>query len=358
MELKQLSGASIKLMIRYPWSHITIDFLKKNNIDIEYLLSQQALIDKAKKRVIKILEKKKASHQTEESFEEVYVYYITLILVTATESFYLARLISTFEQKRAFNYLKDEDNIVLVNIARNTFGWDISHGLFKINETAYEFRIHFINYLDGSRNINDKYWQLVNKLIKEGYVYLSKKEIARLLSEKVREKVFEKITKTKIKRIPAQLETAVKEIKEIIEKTEMKFYSEKKIKRKSSDIFPPCMRYILNKIKKGENLPHIARFAITSFLLNAGFSVDDVIDIWRLSPDFDEDIARYQVEHIAGLRGSGTKYTPPSCKTLKVHGICTEEMQCDEEKNPIRYYFRRLRGMKTNESKKHNVPQK
>jgi len=115
------------------------------------------------------------------------------------------------------------------------------------------------------------------------------------------------------------------------------------------------MKYLLAKVKKGENLSHLARFAITSFLVNIGFSIDEIVDLWRSSPDFDENIARYQVEHIAGLRGSGTKYIPPSCKTLKVHGICPSGVECDEKKNPLKYYYRKLKERK---GRKSNAKQK
>lgn len=30
----------------------------------------------------------------------------------------------------------------------------------------------------------------------------------------------------------------------------------------------------------------------------------------------------YQVEHIAGMRGSGARYIPPKCETMRTHGLC------------------------------------
>jgi len=59
--------------------------------------------------------------------------------------------------------------------------------------------------------------------------------------------------------------------------------------------------------------------------------------------DFNERMTRYQVEHIAGSRGSSTKYTPPNCDTLKTHGICvSHDKECVKAVNPLICYKRKL----------------
>jgi DNA primase large subunit len=56
-------------------------------------------------------------------------------------------------------------------------------------------------------------------------------------------------------------------------------------------------------------------------------------------PDFNEKIARYQVEHIAGLRGSRTRYKPPSCQTMRSLGLCVEDGRLCPKwiKNPLEF---------------------
>ena len=111
--------------------------------------------------------------------------------------------------------------------------------------------------------------------------------------------------------------------------------------------FPPCIGAIMDSVRRGDEVPHHARFALAAFLLNIGWSVDEVVDVFRTVPDFNEKVTRYQVEHIAGLRGGKTRYSAPSCDWMRSHGLCVSE--CNVA-NPVQYYFRsgrRRRGRVT-----------
>lgn len=73
----------------------------------------------------------------------------------------------------------------------------------------------------------------------------------------------------------------------------------------------------------------------------------DVVNLFRSSADFNERMTRYQVEHIAGDRGSRTKYKPPTCETLKTHGLCPGPDQlCRRIRHPLSYYSRKTRMLK------------
>jgi DNA primase large subunit len=107
--------------------------------------------------------------------------------------------------------------------------------------------------------------------------------------------------------------------------------------------FPPCMKQLYDKAKSGRSISHISRFALTSFLINIGMSVEEVINLFRSSSDFNERLTRYQVEHIAGERGSRTKYLPPKCSVLRTHGVCVNSNEtCKKVIHPLSYYRRKL----------------
>ncbi|MDW8011110.1 MAG: hypothetical protein RMH84_05920, partial [Sulfolobales archaeon] len=55
-------------------------------------------------------------------------------------------------------------------------------------------------------------------------------------------------------------------------------------------------------------------------------------------------IARYQVEHLAGLRGSGKRYRTYSCEKMKSLGLCVAECST---RTPLQYYRRAVRELKT-----------
>jgi len=97
---------------------------------------------------------------------------------------------------------------------------------------------------------------------------------------------------------------------------------------------PPCMVAILEALKRGENLPHTARFAITTYLLKRGWDVEQIVDLFRNAPDFNEKITRYQVQHIAGRAGGRKEYAVPSCKTMREWGLCITNCGI---KNPLEY---------------------
>jgi DNA primase large subunit len=81
------------------------------------------------------------------------------------------------------------------------------------------------------------------------------------------------------------------------------------------------------------------RFALTSFLVNVGMDIDEMVELYTSVTDFDESLTRYQIEHIAGMRGGQRKYSPPTCSTLNTHGICREKNSiCQYVRHPLRYY--------------------
>ncbi|MCZ7405541.1 MAG: DNA primase regulatory subunit PriL, partial [Candidatus Methanoperedens sp.] len=104
--------------------------------------------------------------------------------------------------------------------------------------------------------------------------------------------------------------------------------------------FPPCMVHALSNAKGGVNLPHSMRFALVSFLLNIGMNTDGIIELFKVSPDFDEERTRYQVMHIHGA--TGTAYTSPSCATMITYGNCFgKEALCERISHPLNYYRRK-----------------
>jgi DNA primase large subunit len=71
--------------------------------------------------------------------------------------------------------------------------------------------------------------------------------------------------------------------------------------------------------------------------------IENVIELFKNFSDFNERMTRYQVEHIAGERGSRTRYIPPKCDTLKTHGVCANpDTLCQKIRHPLSYYKKKL----------------
>ncbi|MPN40412.1 hypothetical protein SDC9_187949 [bioreactor metagenome] len=83
------------------------------------------------------------------------------------------------------------------------------------------------------------------------------------------------------------------------------------------------------------------RFAMTSFLLNVGMSVDEILNLFNISPDFDAEKTLYQIEHIAGA--TGNVYKPPACDTMRTYGNCVgKDRLCEKISHPLGYYERKV----------------
>ena len=191
--------------------------------------------------------------------------------------------------------------------------------------------VHVKDYLKAAVRLKAPEWKLYSRSLNGGFVRVSRNEFFRIVEEYLREKLSEKVSyefegMEKLLKIVFEFESRRKEMD--VEGV------------KNAECYPPCFKKIISDLKAGVNVPHSARFALASFLLRIGHSVDEVLQIFSYAPDFDEEKARYQVEHIAGMRGSGKEYEVPSCETMKTYHNCFSDCKT---KHPMEYYRRCIR---------------
>ena len=103
-------------------------------------------------------------------------------------------------------------------------------------------------------------------------------------------------------------------------------------------ITPPCIDHLYKVLNNSENLPHSARLLLATFLLFSGKSIEDIIEIFKKLPDYNEQITRYQLEHLSGKKGGSKKYFVPSCEKIKLENLCHETFVCKGIINPIHYW--------------------
>jgi DNA primase large subunit len=207
--------------------------------------------------------------------------------------------------------------------------------------------LFFTDYLRNATRFQAKGWKLVNRVVLNGEVYLTKDDTARLLEEEVRVHIEKKLDIKEKIALPQNVAGRVERLKQAFTKQKGKIELEGFPKEFVVSAFPPCIKHMYDGITSGHHLSHIGRFALTSFLTNIGMTAEEVINLYRSLSDFKERLTRYQVEHIAGGRGSRTKYIPPRCDTLRTHGVCTgmDEI-CRRIRHPLAYYRRKLRTIK------------
>ena len=278
-------------------------------------------------------------------------------MVTSTNDKLLKRRYSLAEAKRAYNLLRQENEEKITAIAKKLGLRTKPAKTYNENSriTSSGFYLNFIDYLKGASIFHERKWKLVNRTMQHGEVQVTKDEAARLTAEQIQAHMEEKLgAKTDLKidlTLPQSVVNRTEKLKQL-HLTLRKVQEEEMPKETAVDAFPPCVQKLYKTASDKGHLSHIERFTLTSFLLNAGMPIENVVECFRPASDFSEKMTRYQVEHIAGGRGTGEKYIPPKCDTLRTHGICTGGDEICESPwrplHPLQYYRKKTRLMKPN----------
>ncbi|PVX25975.1 MAG: hypothetical protein CW691_02765 [Candidatus Bathyarchaeum sp.] len=318
-------------------------------------------LDRAEKRVTDALVDVSAYAQTQPRDEpkdyeiEIFSFPLAVLLVVGTEESFIKSRYALAEAKRASALLRGEEKEKLLEVANN-FGWD-ARLVNDFSLQPYSFALRFPVFLKNSTGFHDKNWKLVNHLLIDGEVYLTAREVSRLLEEEVR-KYIEGRLDTKIKSLPSAIMARVNRLRQLAAEKQEQIRLEAMPDRVVMEAFPSCIKGVYDRVSAGRPASHMGRFALTSFMLSIGMSEEDVFKFFRSVSDFNERMTRYQVEHIAGTRGSGTKYTPPNCSTLRTHGICiSPEPECNGAVNPLVCYKRKLKNFPEDEQSEDTMPE-
>ncbi|RLG05313.1 MAG: hypothetical protein DRN61_00975 [Thaumarchaeota archaeon] len=345
------AARGLSMLAKYPFLPEAREHLAKYGISLETLAdpAYSKVIERAKRRILDAIELGDAVgpwNISDDDFVELASFPLSIAMIAAIGDRRLARRFALAEASLAVKLLESEspewrDDVVL-RIARNVFGMDVRVERVIVGGSGYDYSLSLRDYLRGATAFNKPEWKLVNRIVRRGRVLVTSHELIRLMKDRIMDHILKLVERAgRIGGLPEPVEEAVKEIrKKIPAPIELELESVKS----GPETWPPCMRAILDKLMAGENVSHFANFAIASFLTNIGFEPEEIIKFYANRPDFNERIARYQVEHIAGLRGSRTKYMTPSCSTMKTNGLCVKDgVLCGGVKNPLTYYRRMVR---------------
>lgn len=277
---------------------------------------------------------------------ELLSYPFSRILVSCIGDNFLIRRYALAEAVSCYDLLRFGSSDFLCSIASD-FHVDV---LISDNE----FDIHFTDYISLASSMKALEWKLVNRKLQKGHVYITKEELARLLQEAIRDRIQSSLPLNVPEDICQMCTPYISPVQ--VELQEMKeTFGSGDFGAVESNMFPPCMVHAISNVRAGVNLAHSMRFALTSFLRNVGMSVDDIVAMFNVSPDFDMEKTRYQIEHISG--SSGTEYKPPSCSTMRTYGNCygADEL-CSRIKHPLNYYRRKTWFKHKNESSQQQPP--
>ena len=158
----------------------TAEHVRGIDLEIKELESEEfaPILNRAEERVRKALldlnayTKIQPKDEPRENEIEIFSFPIAVMLVAATEDSLIKSRYSLAEAKRASELLKEEEKEKLLEVANN-FNWDLR--LVKdVSLSPYVFALRFPVFLKNATGFHDKNWKLVNHLLINGEVYLTK----------------------------------------------------------------------------------------------------------------------------------------------------------------------------------------
>ncbi|GAB7019168.1 DNA primase regulatory subunit PriL [Halostagnicola sp. A-GB9-2] len=335
-----------RLHARYPFLEAARDSVATEAVDLATVVEQDRdVVDRARERVVASLEEGTTGEGHREPRVELLSYPVARVLVSLVNESILVRKYARAEAETAFDRFTDdlEDTTELKSVETTGLDLEDLFSEFDLDESVRttgggEYRIDVGTYLPLAGDLWEDEWRLVNQPLGDGDVPVDETELLTLLREAVRERIEDGLPFDVPDAIGAELEDEAEEIREVLSEMDLT----REIDTVVPDLFPPCMKALLDQIQKGEHLPHHSRFAITAFLASIGMETDDIVDLYRVNSSFGEEMTRYQTDHIRGDT-SPTEYSPPSCATMQSYGDCVNKDDlCEEIPHPMAYYENRI----------------
>jgi len=325
---------------KYPFLKKTAERVRETQLTIEELVSSQnpQVFDRAKERVENAILTLEPGKRKKDNIE-IPSFPGALVLVIATKNSWIKKRYALAEAKNAYlEMLQEKSNEKILSIAQD-FDWVISLG-----KPYKDFRVGFTFYLKNSAHFHGYEWKLVNQIIENGMVYLNKDKVARLLQEEVKRRIEKRLDIPDLKNLPEDITVIANNLTKLAQEI-MGQEIEEMPKTVAPGAFPPCINALYEDASKSHHLSHIGRFTLTSFLINIGISSEALVDLFKTFSDYNERLTRYQIEHIAGERGSATHYTCPQCSVLETHGVCkNKDDLCLRIYHPLGYYKRKQKA--------------
>lgn len=315
------------------------------------------IVDAAEKRIYSALTHEEIDFPIIRDEREVLIYPTARLIVEEIANPRLRALQAEAESKAVNKYLADEDAQFVIDLCTNAFGWSVEsmgdlseRAKLPIDLRTFEFKILFENFLEVAPDFHAEEWKLINRFVDHGWVYIRRRELNRLISGRAKRIILE--GHLEIPRLSQRLTEAVQRI-EAEMKTRIRQAEPFKLTGQVASAFPPCIQKMYDDSISGQvNLSHDARFALAAFLLRIGMSEEEVNKVFGHSPDKDNRLIEYQVDHIASKRSSradveSTGYTPTGCKKLQTNNLCpvylglVYDPLCEYVLNPLAFYTTR-----------------
>ncbi|MEM4384267.1 MAG: hypothetical protein QXU44_09440, partial [Candidatus Caldarchaeum sp.] len=234
---------------------------------------------RARERVLEALQRGELGvvPRLDEPFVELLSFPVAKAVVHTIDDDWLKRRWALAESARVERLLRQEN--------ADVSEWLLSR-LLDAKREGEEYAIRFTDYLKLVEGLTiDVSWKLVNQKLARGWVYLSKTRIIRLIRQRLYRLLYESFEQTpRLMKIPKQLAEIAAEVTEELQKIK----SKQTRAPVNKGVLPPCMMAIHERLSDAS---HTENFILAAHLLNTGYTVDEVVNVFSQRADFDPKIA-------------------------------------------------------------------
>lgn len=321
---------------QFPFSQAAKRVLMENSFSLEKtpesVIKRAALMCSASAKGEQYIQEH-LSNSPELLVQEIQAFPVVKIFLSAINRFDLFDRFAELIANSAFFYLtnakkREEALLELAN--------DLNVKFELHSGELFFVRISVMDFLQAG--FKEDFMKLVNQPVENGMVFLPENDFARFLSEIAREKIRESLP-ADIKGVPKTLLDISRQLKEQLVFRQKKAFSMAFAGKASPTAFPPCIAKLYDDLVEGKNVNHAGRFNVTTFLVAIGMPAEQIINLFRKTPNFSEKLSRYQVKRIAG--NGKPKYASSSCTKMRSYGLCNAHCQVS---HPLQFYEKELKN--------------
>jgi hypothetical protein len=117
------------------------------------------------------------------------------------------------ERQRAEDFMAVMDDEVLEAIWKDLLIRAEKCGPDEEKRTGLQYKIHVTDYLRLVKGIDGAEWRLENRTVWRGWVYVTRRELVRLISEEVKARILRRLEEVKVDRVPEPMKETVERIR-------------------------------------------------------------------------------------------------------------------------------------------------
>jgi len=309
----------LKYCAKYPFTGSAKQLISEMNLDFTNI--SEEYIDFAYQNLLSIMTRKYTKPNEIEISKENFLkkmlvaYPISNIIVNLAKSPALKMKYARFRSLQTRKFLGFENKEIIEKL---------SNELFDIKEN----KISYQEYLNAMPN--GETFKLIYQDFGNGKIALNDYILKNLLSEKA----FGSVMQTKL--VKANYPKSIIFYADDIKEKQKSAAFVEDYGKVNTEAFPPCMKKIVTQLTSGEKVGHLPRFVLVTFLVNINMPENEILNLFRDQPNFNESRTKYHIQHAMGKTGA-IKYSAPACSKVVSYGVCYKDSTC-RWPHPMKYY--------------------